>query len=1492
MKKILGLDLGTNSIGWAVVNFDQDENENEVFSGISNADSRIIPMDQATIGDFNRGNSKSQTAERTRCRGVRRLYERGHLRRERLNRVLAVMGWLPEHYKNSIDAYGKLLPGTEPKLAWRKADDGKYEFLFKDAFNEMLEDFRRTNPALLDGGKKVPYDWTLYYLRRKALSMPVSNLELAWILLSFNQKRGYYQLRGEDEESTSGKKEDYYSLRVLEIIDTGEKKGNDKQFEIVLENGYRYRRYFRNVPDWIGKEKDFIITTDIDGKGNPKKDKEGKIKYSIRLPKDDDWTLLKKKTEKDINVSHKTVGEFIYDVLLSSPAIKIRGNVVRTIDRHFYMEELERIIDCQMRTNSDLQSKALYKLCIESLYPSNEAYRNSIAGRDFKYLFINDILFYQRPLKSKKSLINDCPFEDRHYYDRYSGETKVSHIKCIAKSNPYFQEFRLWQFISNLRIFEKEHNCGASTKENVDVTRDFIPDNNSLADLFCWLNDKKEISQKEFFSYPGFNLTKKSRERYRWNYVEDKPYPANETRSGILMSLKKSGVPEAFLTEEVEYNLWHLLYSVEDNDEFLKALNSFALKHNLTSEFVSVFSKHIPYKKEYGAYSEKAIRKLLSVMRAGRYWDGNKIDASTKGRIEKLISGEYDEKIRERIREKTIALRSVSDFQGLPLWLASYVVYDRHSEAKEIDKWSTPGDIDRYLQRFKQHSLRNPIVESVIMETLRTVRDIWIAEGKIDEIHIELGREMKNPADKRRMITERIQKNENANLRIRAMLTEFLNPEFNVENVRPNSPGQQEMLRIYEDSVLESAEIPDDVQVILDKFSKAEPQKRPTSSEVLRYKVWLEQKYRSPYTGQIIPLGKLFTPAYEIEHIIPQSLYFDDSYSNKVICESEVNKLKDNSLGYQFIKEHHGEIVTLSGGGQVKILEIDAYEKFVKENYNTKESSAKRRNLLAEELPEGFIQRQLNDSRYISRVVKTLLSNVVREEGEEEDISKNVITCTGAVTDRLKRDWGLKDVWKDIVLPRFERLDNMVADETYVVVNGNGKRIPVVPFHRQKGFDLKRIDHRHHAMDAIVIACATRNVVNYLNNSSACGHSPVKRYDLQRIVCEKRHQDDSGNYKWVIKSPSLNFVGEVKSTLLNAIVSFKNNVRIINKSTNCYERIECGKKVRIKQSKGDCWAIRKSMHKDTVFGEVDLRMKKTVSLNDALKNPQRIVNKDIKALISHCLSIKEMKCLIKDKFPDINRLEVYYFASENDNDRYYATRVPVTPEFTEKVIEKITDTGIRKIMKKHLEQSGNDPEVAFSPEGIERMNANIVELNNGKPHKPIYKVRKYEKADKFAIGEVGSKSKKFVEADKGTNLFFGVYASKEGERSYASIPLIDVINREKAGMTPVPEVYKESVLLFYLSPNDLVYVPTEEDQERGYVDDNLDNSRIYKMVSCSGPQCFFVPHSIAKTIVEQIELSALNKMEKAITGEMIKRICIPLKVDRLGRIVNFNGKLR
>ena len=74
------------------------------------------------------------------------------------------------------------------------------------------------------------------------------------------------------------------------------------------------------------------------------------------------------------------------------------------------------------------------------------------------------------------------------------------------------------------------------------------------------------------------------------------------------------------------------------------------------------------------------------------------------------------------------------------------------------------------------------------------------------------------------------------------------------------------------------------------------------------------------------------TSKYEIEHIIPQSRYFDDSFSNKVICEAEVNKLKDNMLGYEFIKKHGGEEVQLCGGKRVKIFTVGEYEQFVSDH--------------------------------------------------------------------------------------------------------------------------------------------------------------------------------------------------------------------------------------------------------------------------------------------------------------------------------------------------------------------------------------------------------------------------------------------------------------------------------------------------------------------------------------------------------------------------------
>ena len=100
-------------------------------------------------------------------------------------------------------------------------------------------------------------------------------------------------------------------------------------------------------------------------------------------------------------------------------------------------------------------------------------------------------------------------------------------------------------------------------------------------------------------------------------------------------------------------------------------------------------------------------------------------------------------------------------------------------------------------------------IEQVITETLRTVRDIWKQYGDIDEIHVELGREMKNPADKLRQMTQQISDNENANLRIKALLMEFANPEFKIEETTIRMTpevGVDNLKTVYPDVIIKKAD--------------------------------------------------------------------------------------------------------------------------------------------------------------------------------------------------------------------------------------------------------------------------------------------------------------------------------------------------------------------------------------------------------------------------------------------------------------------------------------------------------------------------------------------------------------------------------------------------------------------------------------------------------------------------------------------------------------
>ena len=226
--------------------------------------------------------------------------------------------------------------------------------------------------------------------------------------------------------------------------------------------------------------------------------------------------------------------------------------------------------------------------------------------------------------------------------------------------------------------------------------------------------------------------------------------------------------------------------------------------------------------------------------------------------------------------------------------------------------------------------------------------------------------------------------------------------------------------------------------------------------------------------------------------------------------------------------------------------------------------------------------------------------------------------------------------------------------------------------------------------------------------------------------------------------------------------------------------------------------------------------------------------------------------------------------------------------------------------------------VAFSSDGIDEMNRNIKELNKGKFHQPIYKVRTYEaRGNKFNVGQTGNKKDKFVVASDGTNLFFAIYENEKGVRSYQTIPLNIVIENQKQGALEnkrpndcsVPFINdKGDKLLFFLSPNDLVYVPNLEEKENPTLVnvENLNPKQIYKLTDCSEITAKFIPSVSATTIFnmnkkeqskrginypiqneyglgspESKNPKALEELNKV----TIKECCWKLQVNRIGQII-------
>lgn len=1596
MKKVLGLDIGTNSIGAALINLPEKFEDFGKDGNIEWMGSRVIPTDGDYLKKFEEGNTagiETKAAARRSKRGARRLKHRYKLRRTRLVKVLKTIGWLPDNFPLDDSKTFKRNIKENQSLKFSISDYLPFSEKTIQEFEKELgiEGKRSKKKGGRKGGKSIaPEDWIIYYLRKKALTQKIDLPELARIIYMMNQRRGFKSSRKDLKETVvlpyeefvakkekkeygeSGIETQFVSITKIKSVEFKEEKeiknGNKTNVYTIIAEDPRMESWEENrkkQPEWEGKEVTFLVVQKIDKNGKFSQNKP-------QIPKEDDWDLCTTALDEKIN-EHVYPGKYFFEELKKgfkeNRDFKIRQYPVY---RWRYKKELEDIWKKQCELNPELKKinsdETLIARLAEVLYPTQVKFNmpklTEFKGHDLLHIISEDIIYYQRELKSQKNSISECRYEKRNGID---GE--IYGLKCIPRSSPLFQEFRIWQDIHNIRLLERELREDSKTRLDVDVTSSFI-DEETKEKLFELFNSKSLITEKNIleliieskpFNNIKLDIDKKEKiHSHRINlFANRSELKGNETINRYRNLFKKADFDgeDILADKEMLEKLWHIDYSITSSDEekskkgITTALNKLLGKRPNKNKLIDLFCKQPELKKEYGSYSAFAIKKLLPVMRCGKYWQEKDIVKAVKDRAdqisERLNDINHNIKRLMEIADDDVQKQVLKSFIGkdnltkeLGTYQAGYLIYDRHSE-KLKSSIDSVEEFGRYIQKeIPNNSLRNPIVEKVVREAMFLVRDIWDKYGSINEIHIEIGRDLKNNSEERKKISDIQKSNFEEKQRIKQLLYELLNEGFeqhiDAEGSKPfDWKTKIETGKRFE--VNPNPESPVDIDKFriwrsLSKFTEADWDKKvkdekiPTEQQLKKYALWLSQNCRSPYTGKIIPLSKLFDQAqYEIEHIIPRRRLKNDSFNNLVIAEWGVNKAKGDQLAAGFIAGCNGKCT--HGGIEYRLFTFDQYDAYCKETFRFQKS--KRKNLLATDLPEDFIQRQLNDTRYIGRKLSELLSPIVKNN--DGSLNENGIIFTiGSITSELKNNWGLSAVWKDIIRPRFERLEK-ITGKKFIIKDETDANKYHFDLRENPKLNIKRIDHRHHALDAVIIASTTREHIRYLNTLNAAENDEeFKRFRLTLVKGKIREFIEPWN----------NFTKEVKDKLEETIVTFKNNNNIISKPQNRYTHgyTEKGKHIKFEQKENTRWmAVRRSMFKEpqgiiylkevyeekNIFKAIQIQIDRMLIQNTpAMRLAPYIYDKEARNIIKDLIdrigiNISEKNILLneiknylkKNKVTDLRGNE-YSFIKIAEFQEYAAKRVKLDKSFDHKKIDKIPYTKIGKsvlgtLLHEHLDIPDYEgkPELAFSGEGLEALAK--------KAGRPVTKVTIAEKKD--SSSKFGNQ---YVEVDSGAIAYFAVYENKitkerEGFSSIATHKAIERINdKTKYGIIEEREGYNALIL----SPGDLVYVPTKEERkiivEGGLIENaipwknyNRLSSRIYRMVKSTGSECHFVPYKyINNAPIIESEFGANNCSEKAWDGEIvyleknkgkltrtdsgtrIKDVFIKLKINRLGNI--------
>ncbi|MGV0924544.1 type II CRISPR RNA-guided endonuclease Cas9 [Empedobacter tilapiae] len=1334
-KNILGLDLGTNSIGWAFVKETTNNNEQ---SSIEKIGVRVNPLTTDEQTNFEKGKPITTNAGRTLARSARRNLQRFKLRRENLLQILKAQKWIDNETilaengnKTTFETFRLRALSAEKQLELHELARVLFQINKKRGYKSSRKVNNTEEGSLIDGmdiAKKLyhenltPGQYVLDLLKSGKKKVPDfyrSDLQSEFDKIWDFQKQFYTELFTDnlkEELKGKGKVATWAILKVpFNLVGI---KRNLKRDDLKLEN-YQWRN--DALSNQLNLEQIAIVLQEING----------------QLANSSGYLGAISDRSKELYFNNQTVGQYQYAQLQNNPHARLKNQVFYRQD---YMDEFEKIWEVQAKGRETIFTDAL-----------KEEIRDVV-------------IFYQRKLKSQKGLISICEFEQREIIK--DDKKKTVGLRVIPKSAPLFQEFKIWQILHNVKLKNKITNEVVLLNEN-DKNHLFeelnLKGNLTASEVLKLLVDKPKDWEINYTSLEG-NRTNQALYNAYLTILDNEGYDVREelklklNKDDInLADIDKSaleikgmvrtifnhlGIKSEILDfnaelegkafeEQLSFQLWHLLYAYEEDnsptgmDTLYRLLEQ---KFGFNKEQAKVMGT-VAFQDDYGSISSKAIRKIYPFIKENEY--------------------------------------------SVACDLAGY----RHSKNSLTKEELENRELKSRLDILPKNSLRNPVVEKILNQMVNVVNTLIDTENdklekaggarnfQFDEIRIELARELKKNAKEREEMTKAM----NAG-------------------------------KIEHEKIIKILQTEDGI-----KF--------PTRNDIIRYKLYQELKnngYKDLYTNQYIERKDIFTKKYDIEHIIPQSRLFDDSFSNKTLVPRQINLDKGNKTAYDYI---------FDAFGQDKLNEFLLRSKALFDLNDEGISKAKYKKLTMKgsEIGEGFIQRDLRDSQYIAKKAKEILFQ----------ITKSVLSTSGSVTDRLRDDWDLVNVMKELNLEKY-RLAGLTEMQT--TKDGNPKEVI-------KDWT-KRNDHRHHAMDALTVAFTKRSFIQYLNNLNARRNDEydsisnakdkkaidtnslrISSKDALRIEVKETHKinDGKGNYKRVFNEPIPNFRQLAKQHLEAVLVSHKAKNKVVTRNMN---KMKGTDKVQI------ALTPRGQMHKETVYGKIKqyaFKVEKVSGKFDEatiamVSNPQyrslllqRLAENgnDSKKAFTGKNALSKNPILLKDGTELPEKVKLMWL--EDD----YTIRKDIGPDLK---IDKVIDEGVKRILQTRLDQFKGDLKKAFSD-----LEQNPIWLNEEKgiaiKRVTISGVKNAEalhtKKDHLGNDLLDDDGNRipvdFVST--GNNHHVAIYEDEKGNLQDRVISFYEAVARINQGLSIVDKAYNHHLgwtFKFTMKQNEMFVFPSED----------------------------------------------------------------------------------